>query len=56
MKILLQDKNHFGPAPNRLMPDAWNMSTKMAWIKKGYEDANSKKLSRTAQKVEMDLR
>ncbi len=51
-----QEKNHFGPAPNKLMSDAWNMSTSVSSMKNGREDPNFKRIAQAAQTVEMDLR
>ena len=51
-----QDRNHFGPAPNQLMSDSWNMSTHLSVFKNGRDDPSFKKISQTALIVEMDLR
>lgn len=51
-----EEKNHFGPAPNALMSDAYNMSTRMTVTKNGMNNSNYQKTARVAQQVEMDLR
>jgi hypothetical protein len=51
-----QEKNSFGPPPNYLMPDSWNMSTSMSVMKSGRDDPKFKKMAQAAQSVEMDLR
>lgn len=51
-----QDRNHFGPAPNKLMPDVVNMETSLNIHVNGRENALWKRLSQTQQTVEMNLR
>lgn len=60
-----QDRNHFGPAPNPLMPDMVNMETSLSTFSgampgdgglKGKRGSEFKKMAQTAKKLEMDLR
>lgn len=52
----VEEKNHYGPTPNHLMSDAWNMSTSMCTTSfTGHDDSGFKKLSHAARTVEMDL-
>jgi hypothetical protein len=53
-----QDRNHHGPAPNKLMPDVVNMETKLNIlpVQGGKGKESFKLLQQTQQAVEMNLR
>lgn len=51
-----EEKNHHGPAPQKNMSDAWNMSTSVSSIgKNGRENYAFKKLAEAARELDMGL-
>lgn len=51
-----EDRNHFGPAPNKLMPDVVNLETSMLTTQSnGKESTLFKRLAQAQQSVEMNL-
>lgn len=50
-----EDRNHYGPAPNKLMPDVVNMETSMLTTVNGRESAAFKRLAQTQHSIEMNL-
>jgi len=51
-----EDNRYFGPKPDPLMPDAWNMSTSMCTKSaSGAQDKNFRKLAYTQDHVEKNL-
>jgi len=56
---MIQDRKHFGPAPNKLMPDVENMKTNLNIQFFGCsarEQSTWKRLYQAQQNLEMNLR
>eukprot|EP01038_Epipyxis_sp_PR26KG_P009072 gene9072-12234_t len=50
-----ENRNHFGPAPDRLMPDVVNLETRLDTYSNGKQKSSWKRMSHTQQQLEINL-